>query len=51
MKEIQADVKEILEIFRASKGFFKVMGWAGKFALFSSAVTVAVTAIWHYMKG
>lgn len=27
--EIKTDVKELLEIFHASKGFIKVLGWIG----------------------
>lgn len=44
--EIKANTDEIIEFFKAGKGFFKIAGYAGTVAKWLGAVAAAVTAIW-----
>jgi hypothetical protein len=43
---IKANTDEIIEFFKAGKGFFKIAGYAGTIAKWLGAVAAAVTAIW-----
>ena len=53
-EEVQAlrtDVHELLEIFRASKGFVKVLSWFGKGVLWTAKVSAVFGGIWLLIKG
>ena len=43
---IKANTDEIVEFFKAAKGFFVVAGYFGKVMKWAGAVAAAVTAIW-----
>ncbi len=47
---IQNDLSELLNIFRATKGFFKVWGWIGKGVLKLSAISIALVGLYHLAK-
>ena len=46
LKEIQTDVKEMLDIFRSSKGAIKVIGWIGKGIRWTALTAAAIGALW-----
>ena len=50
MKEISDEVTELLEIFRASKGFIKVLGWLGKGLRWLAFTAAAIGALWALTK-
>ena len=43
---IATDTSELLDLFRAAKGGFKVVGWAGSFVKWTAAIGAAVVAIY-----
>lgn len=45
-EEIRADTKEFLEVFKAVKGGFKVLGWIGAFLKWLSGLAIAIGAIY-----
>lgn len=48
------DTRELLDLFRAAKGGFKVMGWMGEGLKWVGIVAAALTSIWvafHSGKG
>ena len=47
--KIQADIAEILGIFRSSKGFFRVVGWIGRLVIWGSIVAGGLVALWHLL--
>ena len=47
--QIQSDTSELLEIFRASKGFIKVMGWAGNGIRWLVLTAASAGALWVYL--
>lgn len=49
--ELRDEVTEFLDIFRASKGFFKVLGWIGKFVKWVVSIGLAIGAVWAMVKG
>jgi len=49
--EFKKDVKELLDIFRASKGFLKVLGWIGKGIKWIVSLGVVLGLIWAAMSG
>lgn len=46
---VKDDIAEILSIFRSSKGFFRVMGWFGKFIIWGSVFIGGIAALWHLL--
>lgn len=40
------DTRELLDLFRAAKGGFKVMGWLGEGLKWLGIVAAALTSIW-----
>lgn len=44
--EIKANTDEIIDFFKAGKGFFRAMGYVGSVAKWLGAVAAAVTAVW-----
>ena len=46
IKEIHSDVKELLDIFRTSKGFFKGVWFIGKGIRFAALTSAAFAALW-----
>jgi len=44
---VREDIAEILTIFRSSKGFFKVVGWLGKFVIWGSIIAGGLAAFFH----
>ena len=46
---VKEDIAEILSIFRSSKGFFRVMGWFGKFIIWGSIFVGGLAAFWHLL--
>lgn len=44
------DFKELLDIFRSAKGFFKVLGWIGRAARWIIGIGIVVGAIVTFMK-
>ena len=44
---VRDDIAEILSIFRSSKGFFKVVGWIGKFVIWGSIFAGGIAAFMH----
>ena len=46
LSEIQTDVKEMLDIFRSSKGAIKVIGWLGKGIRWLALTVAALGALW-----
>ncbi len=51
LQEMQADIKEMLEIFRASKGAIKVMAWTGRGIRWIAFTVAAVVALYAILKG
>ena len=49
--EIHSGVNEMLEIFRASKGTIKVIGWLGKGIRWAALTSAAVAAAYAALKG
>jgi hypothetical protein len=45
---LKKDIAELLSIFRASKGFIRVLGWAGVFAKWLLAIGAAIGLIWAF---
>lgn len=43
---IATDTSELLELFRAAKGGFKVVGWVGSFVKWTAAIGAAVVAVY-----
>ena len=50
LEEVGLEVKELVEIFRASKGFIKVLGWLGKGLRWIAFTAAAIGAIWAITK-
>lgn len=50
VSRIEKDIKELLDIFRASKGFIRVMGWIGQGIKWSAAVALAMGGLWIIFK-
>lgn len=51
---VSKDTNELLDLFRAAKGGFKVMGWLGEGLKWVGIVVAALTSIWvafHSDKG
>ena len=44
--ELRKDVQQLIDIFRASRGFIKVMGWIGKAVKWLAGIGIAIGAIW-----
>ena len=44
--EIKSNTDEIVQFFKAGKGFFTMMGYFGKVLKWCGAVAAAVTAVW-----
>lgn len=47
-EELKADTRELLEVFRAVKGGFRVLGWFGIGAKWLGGVAAAATAIYGF---
>ena len=45
-QEVGEDTRELLDLFRAAKGGFKVMGWLGEGLKWLGIVAAALTSIW-----
>ena len=45
-QEVQNDTKELLEVFKAVKGGFRVLGWIGAAAKWLGGIAAAGTAIY-----
>lgn len=43
---IKENTEEIIDFFKAGKGFFKTMGYLGKIAKWITAVAAAVGVVW-----
>lgn len=50
LQKLKRDVEELLEIFRASKGFIRVLAWLGVAIKWSVATGLGVLIIWHFIK-
>ena len=46
LQDIKNDVKEMLDIFRSSKGAIKVIGWLGKGIRWVALTAAAIGALW-----
>lgn len=46
-----SNVDEVLDIIRAGKGFFKVIGALGNFIKWAAAVAAPVIALWFTLRG
>lgn len=49
-QEIKADTAEFLEIFRAMRGGFKVLGWFGNIAKWAASIGAAVLGLYYVWK-
>lgn len=49
-KSISTNTDEIIQFFKAAKGFFTVAGYIGKLAKWTSAVVAAIGAAWALIK-
>lgn len=49
--ELRDEIIEFLDIFRASKGFIKVMGWIGRVLKWAASIGLAIGAVWAMVKG
>ena len=47
--QTQQNTAELVEIFQAAKGGFKVMGWLGQAAKWAGGIAIAVGALWKLM--
>ena len=45
-KTVEANTGEIIEFFKAGKGFFKMVGYIGVVAKWTSAIVAAGLALW-----
>ncbi len=50
LDEIKSDIKELLSIFKATKGFFKISTWIVKGFLIISAIAAGIIAISKFIK-
>lgn len=48
---ISAMTKEMVDLFAAAKGTFKVMGWIGKGITWCAGIAAALGAMWLVFKG
>ena len=44
--DIKANTEEIIEFFKAGKGFFKIAGYAGTVAKWVTAIAAAIAGVW-----
>lgn len=51
INEIHSNVSEMLEIFRASKGTIKMIGWLGKGIRWTALTGAAIGAAYAALKG
>lgn len=47
--EIKTNTEELIEFFKAGKGFFTTVGYVAKFAKWLTAIAAAVGAVWAAM--
>lgn len=48
---IASDVSEIVDLFRVSKGGFKVLGHIGSVLKWAAGIAASVAALWFTLKG
>lgn len=44
--DIKKNTEEIIEFFKAGKGFFKIAGYAGTVAKWVTAIAAAIAGVW-----
>lgn len=50
LKTIEVKLDTILTLFNNFEGFFKVMGWIGKGAVWSAKIGAVFIALWLFLK-
>jgi len=48
--EFRTEMNELLDIFRASKGFIKVAGRIGQLIKWAAGLGISVGALWYFLK-
>jgi hypothetical protein len=51
VRDIRADVSEVLDIVRLGKSFFRVAGHFGAFLKWTTAIAAPLVAMWFAFKG
>ena len=50
MESIEGKIDTVLEFHNNFAGFFKVMGWIGKAAVWGTKISAFVLAMWYLLK-